>query len=569
MSDPTPGSAPAPQRLSWRDPLGVIEWLGNKLPDPVMLFILAAVAVVILSAIGAAAGWQVTPLRPVVMTQPVLDDQGRPVLDASGRPRVEPVLDEKGRPRVMLERGEQPITARSLLSSNGLYWAITNAVNNFITFPPLGLVLVGMLGVGVAEKVGFFGSAMKWIAGIVPGRLLTPTIVFLGVMSSVASDAGYIILPPLAGALYLAVGRPPAAGVAAAFAGVAGGFSANLLPSAGDALIAGITTTGAVILEPGHTVNPLCNWYFMITSTFLLTATGWFVTARIVEPRLRRHSPDEGGPVPVSEEEARRQRLTPDEARALRLAGLAMLAALGLVLCATLIPGAPLHGRVDPANDASPFRYTQGIVPIIFVMFLAPGLAYGFATGALRRASDVSRAFIHAMVTMAPIIVLAFFAAQFIRYLGYSNLDQMLAFVGGAFLADAGMPRPLLLIGLVLLALTVNLLIGSMSAKWAMLAPIIVPMLMIVGISPELAQMTYRVGDSVTNIITPLNSYILVVLVVFQRYWKNAGLGSLIATMLPYSVVFTVMWCILLLAWVSLGLPLGPQGPLTYVPAHG
>lgn len=568
MPSPGDGSNRARKPLNWRDPLGIIEWLGNKLPDPVMLFILAALAVVVLSALGDAAGWKVTPLRPVVVTRPLLDDQGRPVLDEAGKPRLAPVLDEKGVPKVTLERGEQPITSRSLLSSEGIYWAITNLVRNFINFPPLGLVLVGMLGIGVAEKVGFFGAAMKWLAAQVPGSLLTPTIIFLGVMSSVASDAGYIILPPLAGALYLAVGRPPAAGVAAAFAGVAGGFSANLFPTAGDALVAGITTSAARILEPAHSVNPLCNWYFQIASTFLLAAVGWLVTARVVEPRLRRHGPEEGGPVPVSAEEAMRQRLGHEEARALRLAALAMLAALALVLCATLIPGAPLHGRVDPDNPRSALRYTQGIVPIIFVMFLAPGLAYGFATGTLRSATDVSKAFIHAMVTMAPIIVLAFFAAQFIEFLKYSNLDRMLAFVGGEALAEAGLPRPVLLACLVLLSLTVNLLIGSMSAKWAMLSPIIVPMLMIVGISPELAQVTYRVGDSVTNIVTPLNSYILVVLVVMQRYWKNAGLGSLIATMLPYSVVFTIVWTAMLLAWVALGLMLGPEGPLDYVPGH-
>jgi len=560
-----PGHARKP--LSWRDPLGVIEWLGNMLPDPVMLFILAAVAVVLLSALGTAAGWEVTPVRPVVVTEPVLDAAGLPVLDAAGKPRVAPVLNARGLPVVTLERGEKPITPRSLLSSEGVYWAITNAVRNFINFPPLGLVLVGMLGIGVAEKVGFFGASMKWLAGIVPGVLLTPTIVFLGVMSSVASDAGYIVLPPLAGALYLAVGRPPAAGVAAAFAGVAGGFSANLLPSAGDALIAGLTTAAAQILEPRHNVNPLCNWYFMVASTFLLTAMGWFVTARIVEPRLRAKPPDEGGPAKGSAA-AEHHRLSGAERRGLGLAGLAMLGALGLVLAASLIPDAPLHGRVDAENPRSAPRYTQGIVPIIFVVFLAPGLAYGFATGALKGATDVSKAFIHAMVTMAPIIVLAFFAAQFIEYLKYSNLDRMLAFVGGSALVEAALPRPLLMVGLILLSLTVNMLIGSMSAKWAMLSPIIVPMLMIVGMSPELAQMTYRVGDSVTNIVTPLNSYILVVLVVLQRYWKAAGLGSLIATMLPYSIVFTIVWGASLLIWTSFGLPLGPEGPLDYVPAH-
>lgn len=568
MTHPSSSSAPSPSTgKSGLGLLDLVERIGNKLPDPVFLFLGCAIAVVLLSAIGSALGWEVQPLRPAVVTTEVLGGDGKPVLDATtGQPLTQPVLNASGRPLIETRAEGEPLRPRSLLSSAGLYWMATNAVRNFINFPPLGIVLTAMLGIGLAERVGFFGAAMKWLAGVTPSVLLTPTIVFLGVLSSVASDAGYIVLPPLAAALYLAVGRPPVAGIAAAFAGVSAGFSANLFPSAGDALVAGLTTTGAQVLEPGYEVNPLCNWWFMIGSTFVLTLTGWFVTARIVEPRLRTRPPELGGPREAAGAELESQLLSAQEKRGLlwALGGIALvLAGLAAMI---LIEGAPLYGRVDPDRAASAPRWTQAIVPIILVAFLAPGLAYGFVTGALKSTVDVSKAFIHSMAGMAPIVVLAFFAAQFIAFLGYSNLDRMLAFLGGKALLELGLPRDVLVVGVVILSLVLNLFIGSMSAKWAMLAPIIVPMLMMVGISPELTQAAYRVGDSVTNVITPLNSYLLIVLVVLQKYVKNAGVGSLLALMLPYSIVFAVVWTGFLMLWIWTGKPLGVGGDLVFVP---
>lgn len=530
--------------------LDLVERIGNKLPDPVFLFLYCALAVAVISAVGSAMGWSVQPVRPVAVS-----DVATGAVGAAARVELQPVGD--------------PLKPRSLLNSEGIYWMVTTAVRNFINFPPLGIVLVAMLGIGLAEKVGFFAAAMKWLASITPSILLTPTIVFLGVLSSVASDAGYIVLPPLAAALYLAVGRPPVAGIAAAFAGVSAGFSANFFPSAGDALMAGLTTTGAQVLEPGHVVNPLCNWWFMIASTFLLTATGWFVTAKIVEPRLMSRPPELGGPRAASAADLEGQRLSPGERKGLARAVFAILGVLALFLAATLIEGAPLYGNVvDAAGKAtSTPKWTQAIVPIILVFFLAPGLAYGFATGVLKNTVDVSRAFIHAMAGMAPIIALAFFAAQFIAFMSYSNLDRMLAFSGGELLVALGLPTKALLVAVVLLVLVLNLFMGSMSAKWTMLSPILVPMLMMVGVSPELTQAAYRVGDSVTNTVTPLNSYMLIVLVVLQRYSKGAGVGSMISLMIPYSIVFAVVWTAMLLVWVWSGFDLGVDGPLWYVPS--
>jgi len=549
--------------------LDVVERIGNLLPDPVFLFAGAAAIVVILSGIGAAAGWSVQPLKPVPVVREVHDAAGNPVIDAATGERVtEPLLDGEGRPMLELRPEGEPIKPKSLLTAEGIYWALTSMVRNFINFPPLGIVLAGMLGIGLAEKVGMFGALMKWLASLTPSVLLTPTVVFLGVMSNVASDAGYVILPPLAAALYVVYGRPPLAGIAAAFAGVAGGFSANLLPAATDVLVAGLTTTGARVLEPGYEVNPVCNWYFMIVSTFLLTGVGWFVTARVVEPRLRVKPPEEGGPQTRSGTELAGQRLSAGETRGLWWAAVAAAAVLVLIGLAVLIPDAPLHGKVDPMNPKSAYKWTQAIVPMIFVGFLAPGVAYGMTVGEIKGQKDVARAFIHAIAGMAPIIVLAFFAAQFLEYMKYSNLDRMLAFIGGKALVDLGLPPRFIIIGVVILSLTINLLIASMSAKWAMLAPILVPMLMMVGISPELTQAAYRVGDSVTNVATPMNSYLLIILVAMQRWFKDAGIGTLIAMMVPYSVAFFAAWTLMLFAWVMLGLPLGPNGPLQYVPSH-
>lgn len=546
--------------------LDAIEWVGNKLPDPVFIFLGCALIVMALSAIGTSLGWKVNVVKPTVITQPVLDASGAPLLDAEGRQRMQPSLDAKGRPIVELRETGETLAARSLLDREGAYWALTNMVGNFMRFAPLGLILVCMLGIGVAEHVGLFGALLKWLGAIVPGVLLTPMMVFLGIMANVASDAGYLVLPPLAAALYVAFGRSPLAGIAAAFAGIAAGFSANLLIAATDAIMAGLTQPAARILDPDYTVNPTCNWGFMAASTGLLVFVGWAVTAWIVEPRLNRLPPELGGPAPASAAELRAQELSPGERRSLRFAMVAAALALAGVFALIYVPGAPLHGAVNPDDPKSPARWSGAVVPIIFFTFLVPGLAYGFSIGALRTQKDVAKAFIQSMATMAPVITLYFFAAQFIEYLGYSNLGRMLAFIGGTALVEADLPPTLLLSAIVLLSLCVNLFIGSMSAKWTMLAPILVPMLMMVQVSPELTQVAYRVGDSVTNIVTPLNPYMIIILVAMQKYAKNAGMGNLIALMMPYSVIFAVVWTLFLVAWVMLGIPLGPAGPLHYVP---
>ena len=511
--------------------LSSIERLGNRLPDPISVFTLALLAVILASAVCAALGVQV-------------------------------------------EGTSGPIQATSLLASDGLWWLVSHAVENFVRFPPLGVVLVGMLGIGLAEKSGLLGHLIRSAVARVPETALTPAVVGLGVISSIGLDAGYVVLPPLAALTYQAVGRPPVAGLAAAFAGVAAGFSANLVPTALDPLLAGFTESGARLIDPDYAVAITANWYLMVVSTFVLTASGWWVSVRIVEPRLAggAYEPEQAAnpaafPT-VSTADTRHDAATlapteapqagaPDHPRALRqaLVGAAILSLL--IAAALLIPGAPLHGegRHFP-------RWVEGMVPLLALYFLVPGLIYGLVSGRFRNDRDIARAFGEVFAELGPYIVLAFFAAQFIAAFSYSHLGEMLAFSGGRALSELEIPRPALLVAFIFVVMSGNLLLGSASAKYAFIAPIFVPLFMQVGIAPEATQAAYRVGDSITNIITPLNPYMVIVLAQWMRFMPSAGLGTLIGTMLPYAVVFTLVWVPLFMLWLWLGLPLGPGAPV-------
>ena len=539
MTTPSPTVAPAKRR---RGVLDLIEFIGNKLPDPAIIFMIGAAIVIALSAFGASQGWEVPELRPVVG------------------------VDEAGQRTMELEPTGNVIRPNSLISADGMYWMISTMVSNFINFPPLGIVLVGMLGIGVAERTGMIEASLKAVMLVTPLKLLTPMMVFLGVMSSVGSDAGYIILPPLAAALYKSVGRSPLAGIAAVFAGVSGGFSANFFVSGGDVVMAGLTTVGAQIIDPGYTVVATANIYFMSVSVFLLTFVGWAVTAWFVEPRLSNRTPEEGGPSPAEKIDLSAEGLSGAEKKGLLLAVLGLVVTLAIGGACIFAPGWPLNGPV-PMPPGTADRWPNGIVPLVFFAFLVPGVLYGVATGTVKKGANVIHLMVESMKAMGPIIVLAFFAAQFIGYFNHSNLGRMLAMAGGERLATADLPVEALILVFVVLSAFFNLFIGSMSAKYAILAPIFVPMFMLVGISPELTQMAYRVGDSVTNIITPLNSYMVIILVVMQRFAPKGGMGTMIAMMLPYTIFFLIAWAAVLIVWLEIGMPLGIKGPLEYVPS--
>jgi aminobenzoyl-glutamate transport protein len=503
-----------------------LERLGNRLPDPITLFAAGALLVMLASQVAASAGWEV---QKTVGGELVT------------------------------------VRARAFLSSEGIRFAITSLVDNFKNFPPLAIVLVGMLGIGLADRSGFLGAALRASLLAVPARLLTPAVLLVGICSSVALDAGYVVLPPIAAALYAAVGRSPAVGLGAVFAGVAAGFSANLVLTSLDAIAAGFTEAGAHILVPDYRVAVTANYHFMIASTLLLTVVGWAVTALWVEPRFAGKPPEEGGPPAAAPGAAGgvAGALSAQERRGLRAALAAAALTSAAIAAAILLPGAPLHGSEAGGMP----RWVAAIVPLIFLGFLAPGLAYGFATGKLRSDRDVARELGEAMAGMGPYVVMAFFAAQFVEYFRWSGLGEMCAIAGGGLLARAALPLPLLVLAFVVVVAMANLLIGSLSAKWAFFAPVFVPLFMQVGVSPELTQAAYRVGDSITNTITPLNPYVVIILVFLQRFVPRAGLGTLVALMLPYSLAFFVAWTLLLLAWIGLGVDLGPAGPLFYPPA--
>ncbi|MBM4182724.1 MAG: AbgT family transporter [Gemmatimonadetes bacterium] len=505
--------------------LDAVERIGNKLPDPITLFALLALGAVLVS-------WLVTVL---------------------GVSAVHPGTGET-------------VTPVNLLSAEQIRRMFTQAVANFTAFPPLGLVIVVIIGIGVTEHSGLVGTALRRLVSAVPESLLTATVVFAGVMSSMAVDAGYVVLTPLGALVFASVGRHPLAGLAAAFAGVSGGFSANLLITSLDPLLSGLSTQAAQLVAPGYEVLPTANYYFMVAAVFLLTALGTFVTHRFVEPRMGVWDKSQATDVP----EVGAGELTDAERRGLRAAGIA-----GLVIVATLailvVPSNGLLRNPEAVAAGQPYYlqiqpFLASIVPILMASFLVLGVAYGVAAGTIRSDKDVAKMSAQGVSVLGSYIVLAFFAAQFIAYFNWSNVGLIIAINGAEGLQAIGLSGTPLLLGFILVTASINLFIGSASAKWAIMAPVFVPMLMLLGYSPELVQAAYRVGDSSTNIITPLMQYFPVIIAFAQKWDRRSGIGTLISAMLPYSVVFLIGWGLMFTVWVTLGLPLGPGAPLEYTP---
>jgi len=520
VTDARPGAAPAAARpAGWIDrSLTWIEVAGNKLPDPAMLFVIALALTWAFSAL--LAGVSFTEIDP---------------------------------------RTGQPIQIQNQLTGAALANFLATMVPTFTNFPPLGIVLVALLGVGVAEHTGFINASLKGMLALTPLRLLTPMLILVACLSHTATDAGYVLVIPLGGVIFYTAGRHPLAGIAAAFAGVSGGFSANLIPSGIDPLLQGFTQSAAQIIDPGRMVNPLSNWGFTAASTFLVTGVGWFITDRIVEPRLIAQTAVDGDTADMPKLEP----LTNPERRGLRTGLLAMLVGVLLLVAATWPGESPLR---SPEGELTVFTapLMRSIVPLIFLLFLFPGIAYGISAGTVKTHRDVVKGMTKSMNTMGYYIVMAFFAAQFTAAFAQSNIGALVALQGAAFLKALAMPGQVTIVGAVLVTALVNLLVGSASAKWALLAPILVPMLMQVGIAPELTQAAYRIGDSTTNIITPLMPYFPLVVVYCQRYVRGSGIGTVASTMLPYSVTFIVLWTAFLLIYWALGIPLGLQSAYTY-----
>lgn len=494
--------------------LGRIEAAGNRLPHPVMLFLWLALIMLAVSWVGAAAGLEAT-----------------------------------------LPGSTEPIEARSLLSRDGVHWMLTHTVTNFAAFAPVGTVLVAMLGIGIAEHAGLLRAALRVLVLAAPRSLLTFAVVLAAMLSHTAADAGYVVLIPLAGILFAIAGRPPLAGLFAAFAGVSGGYSANLVIGPIDAILAGLSSEGAHLVAPAYSVNAAANYYFSLASAGLLSVVATLVSERLIEPRLI-----DAGHRAAEEEAAENQPLTADERRGLTAVGL-WTVLLGALLTAGLWePDGLLRATDSAALIDAPVL--SGIVTLIAFYAAIAGVIYGLVSGSYTRVSDAVAGMESHMAAMASYLVLMFFAAQFVNYFAWSQLGTILAVHGADWLRTLGTGALGLMLGLIVLSALINLLVGSASAKWALLAPVFVPMFYLLGLSPEATQMAFRIGDSSTNIITPLMPYFGVVVAFAQRYDRSLGIGTLIANMLPYSLAFLLAWSLLLSLWVTLGWPLGPGAPV-------
>ncbi len=543
--------------------LKFIEWLGNLLPHPVTLFAIFALGVIVVSGIAEFFNLSVPDPRP----------EG-----AAGRA-------PDGR-----------IFAISLMNAEGLRLIVQNFVTNFTGFAPLGTVLVALLGVGVAEKSGLIRAGIRGIVlgaasvrpefpeitpdmslleklrrrvrrlvsrFLSPKLLVTTAVVFSGIISNTASELGYVVLVPLGAVIFLSMDRHPLAGLAAAFAGVSGGYSANLFIGTIDPLLAGLTEEAAQLIHPDYMVHAAVNYYFMFVSVFLITGLGVVATLKFVEPLLGPYDPSIA--MEDLSDEGELDPLTRTEKQGLLWAAVSVILFLGL-LALTIVPEWGILRNPETGEQLnSPFF--RGIVTFIFVGFIIPGFVYGYVTGTMRSDRDIVDGMAEAMSTLGLYIVIVFFAAQFVAFFGWTNLGQIVAVTGAQFLQDIGLTGPAVFIGFIFVSGFVNLMLGSASAQWAVTAPIFVPMLMLTGYSPEVIQAAYRIGDSVTNIITPMMSYFGLILAFANRYDRNLGIGTVISMMLPYSILFFLGWMTLFYVWVfGLGLPVGPGSPTYYVP---
>ena len=500
--------------------LNFIERAGNKLPDPAILFLVLMILVWVLS-------WL---MSGIVFTE------------------IDP-------------RSGSPIVVNNQLSGKAFAEFLSNMVTTFSGFAPLGIVLVAMLGVGVAEYAGFINAGLKTLLSFTPKALLTPMLILVAILSHTATDAGYVLVIPIGGVIFYSAGRHPLAGIAAAFAGVSGGFSANFVPSGIDPLLQGFTQSAAQIIDPAIQLNPLNNWFFTGSSSILIILLGWYLTDRVIEPRLKNVPLDANADLPTASMGA----LEAKEKKSFYTAMLVMIGMLVLLALWAMPATSALRSETGVLTDIKA-PLMRSIVPIIFVVFIIPGVIYGYMSGTFTKTKDVIDSMSKSMSGMSYYIVMAFFCALFIDAFTKSNIGALLALKGAAGLKSLQLPAQVTIVGIVFLTSFVNLFVGSASAKWALMAPILVPMLMQLGISPDLTQAGYRVGDSVSNIITPLMPYFPLVVVFCQKYVKSTGIGTLVSMMLPFTITFIICWTIYLLIYWGAGIPLGLQATYEYLP---
>ena len=495
--------------------LDTVERVGNRVPHPVMIFVYLIGIVIVLSAVLAAFGAQVSyqAYNP-----------------ATGE--IEPAST----------------AARSLLTVDGIRFMFTGIVQNFMNFNAVGVIIVAMVGVGVAEEAGLVKALIRKLVIVAPPRMLTYILVFVGIVSSIAADAGYLVLIPLAAAAFVSVGRHPLAGLAAAFAAVASAFLVNILIVPTDGILTEITNDAIRLVDPTRSIDLAANVWFSIGSVVLLTVLIGIITEKVIEPRLGPYA----GDYVVPGENA----LSEDEYRGLRYALFGMLGVMAFIAALTLPPGAPLrHPETGAIIGASPFM--NSLIVSIALIFMVCGICYGLGARTMKGANDAIAAMQKAIAGLAGLILLLLVISQFIAFFNYTNMATLAAVSLGRILQEMNLDALWLLIGFVLAVFLIDLVITAAIAKWAIFAPIFVPLLMQLGVEPEAVLAAYRVGDSPMNSITPLNAYFAMIVTFAIKYQKDAGVGTVIALMLPYVMVISVVWTVFLAGWHLLALPWG------------
>lgn len=490
--------------------LDMIEWTGNKLPDPVMIFVGLCALILVASTIASALGARAT--HP-----------------ASG----------------------EVIEAVNLLNGENIGRILSEAARNFGTFPALGMVLVVMLGVGVAERSGWFEVMLQSAVVKAPKFLIIPSIALIGLLGNLAGDAAPIVLPPLAAMIFIKMGWHPIAGIALAYAAAVGGFAANFFIGMSDALVQAFTQPAAELIDPDIQTNVAMNWYFIAASVIVLLPIIWFITSRVTVPRLGKYDNPELGSEVIN--------IEPHQQKGLLWANISVVLVTLLVVVLAIPEGSFLR-NAETGSLVTDSPLLNGIGLLLAIWFFVPGLVYGIVSRTVKNSGDVSRMMVDSMGSMANFIVIVFFAAQMLAYFGWSNLGTIIAIKGAELLE--GQSGIVIIIGIIVISAFINLFIGSASAKWAILAPIFVPMMMLLGYHPAFTQMVYRIGDGITNPITPMFPYFALVLSYAQRYDKKIGIGTFIATLVPYSLAMGVGWTVMMIIWYLLGWPVGIDGPI-------
>ena len=549
-------AAAEPARQSFLEKiLDAIERGGNKMPHPAILFAGLCVVVIVLSQVlywfDVKATYEVVK-PPAVPTEETYYGGSSEPVDVGP---TEPVPSEGY--RLVTETA----TVKGLLTGEGVRYLFTSFVSNFRNFSAMAIMLVVMIGVGLAEAAGLISSLIRKLVGVSSRGTLTLIIVLLGVLSSVASDAGYLVLIPLGAAAFKSVGRNPLAGIAAAFAGVAAGFGVNVLITPLDGVLTEITNDSIPAGNADAHIDLAANLYFGIGSTIFVTLLLTFLTTRVVEKRLGERDPaDHGEGWAMDDEDA--PAVSPEaDSRGLRWAGLGALGVLIAIVLLTALPDAPLRNPVngDIIGD-SPFM--DSLIVIIMLFFYVAGYLYGRGAGTIGGSKDVIATIEKSWAGLASLLFLFLLIAQFIAYFNFSNIAQVVAVKLGDVLEEMNIGAVWLLIGLIIVSIVVDLIIPQAIAKWALLAPIFVPLFMRLDVAPQTVLAAYRVGDSPANVVTPLMAYFPLVVVFVQRYKKEAGIGSVVALMLPYVAVLTVAWILFFVAWYLIGIPLGPGSPV-------